>query len=393
MKTKHHIFALCLSVSCLLSAQTRSSLVIGEEFIFPVQSEHCHGSSIVELPNGDLLACWFQGSGERTADDVRIMGARKKKESAQWSSPFVMADTEGIPDCNPVLFLNNSGKLFLVWIAVQGNVWQGSVLVCKTSTNYLSSDCPLWEWQTPILLKPDNRFVEEIEKGFAAVIGNNNGWSEYALPYEKHILEAAKDPMKRAFGWMTRIKPLLFPDGRIVLPLYSDGFNLGLMALSDNNGETWHPSLPLVGRGPIQPALALCKNGEIIAYCRDSGDAPSRIWESRSTDRGETWSPATKTEIPSQASVELLALRDGRFVLIVNNNPQGGRGKLSLLLSNDEAKSWHSTMEIESDPEGSFSYPALIQTADGTLHLTYSYSKGGKKSIKHLTIDLSNTNK
>jgi len=49
------------------------------ELVFPVQAEHAHGSTLVELPNGDLLVGWFQGSGERWADDVRILGARKRK--------------------------------------------------------------------------------------------------------------------------------------------------------------------------------------------------------------------------------------------------------------------------------------------------------------------------
>lgn len=69
------------------------------------------------------------------------------------------------------------------------------------------------------------------------------------------INTAALDPMKRNLGWMTRIKPLLIGENRIVLPLYSDGFNLSIMAISDDQGATWHPSLPVVGRGPIQPAL------------------------------------------------------------------------------------------------------------------------------------------
>ena len=47
--------------------------------LFPPQSEHAHGSSIVQLSNGDVLAAWFQGSGERKADDVLILGARLKK--------------------------------------------------------------------------------------------------------------------------------------------------------------------------------------------------------------------------------------------------------------------------------------------------------------------------
>ena len=93
--------------------------LVKSTLIFPPQPKHVHGSSIVALPNGDFLAVWFYGSGERTADDVQIMGARLRKGDTKWSEPFLMADTPNIPDCNPVLFLNQDKKLFLVWIAVQ----------------------------------------------------------------------------------------------------------------------------------------------------------------------------------------------------------------------------------------------------------------------------------
>ena len=66
--------------------------VFNSEIIIPYQNEHVHGSTIEELPNGDLLAAWFQGSGERWADDVKIFGARKKYGGNEWSEPFVLAD-------------------------------------------------------------------------------------------------------------------------------------------------------------------------------------------------------------------------------------------------------------------------------------------------------------
>src|SRR5690349_20243807 len=46
------------------------------ELLFPVEFWHNHASSIVETPEGDLLVCWFHGSGERQADDVLVLGAR-----------------------------------------------------------------------------------------------------------------------------------------------------------------------------------------------------------------------------------------------------------------------------------------------------------------------------
>ncbi len=70
------------------------------ELIFPVEHWHNHGSCIVECPNGDLLVCWFHGSGERKADDVVILGARKVKATGEWTKPFLMADTPNFPDTN-----------------------------------------------------------------------------------------------------------------------------------------------------------------------------------------------------------------------------------------------------------------------------------------------------
>ncbi|MDX1285602.1 MAG: exo-alpha-sialidase, partial [Draconibacterium sp.] len=221
--------------------------IVKEELIFTPQHEHSHGSSIVALPNGDFLAAWFQGSGERTADDVRIMGARLEKGKSKWSKPFLLADTYGLPDCNPVLFLNNKGKLFLVWIAVQGNRWEGSILRTRTTTNYNNSGAPVWEWQDNILIKPGKEFVEEIDKKFDEMPELKHGWAEYAPLYDNMIKEASKHQVNRSIGWMTRIKPLILKSGRIVLPLYSDGYNLSICAISDDDGETWKPSKPIVG--------------------------------------------------------------------------------------------------------------------------------------------------
>ncbi len=362
---------------------------ISEVLIFTPQEDHTHGSSLVELPNGDQLAAWFQGSGERSADDVRIMGARLKKGSKQWSSPFLMADTPHIPDCNPVLFLNHDKKLFLVWIAVQANRWEHSILRLRTSTEYNKDGAPVWNWQDNILLKPDGSFATEVAAKLKAMPELPRGWSEYAPRYDAMIAEAATDPAKRSTGWMTRIKPLLLEDRKIVLPLYSDGFNFSLMAISNDDGTTWLPSLPLVGRGPIQPALVQKKNGHLVAYLRDSGDWPTRVQVSESEDGGQSWSAATKTEIPNTASVAVLTLNDGSWAF-VGNDIVDGRYRLALFLSDDEGQSWKWKTYLENEPkdQGSFSYPCLTQGADGLLRITYSYSLDGKKeAIKYVVAD------
>ncbi len=384
--------------SCLLLAAlfllhhavcTAQHLAIEQSvLIFPLQDKHVHASSIVHLPNGDLLAVWFYGSGERTADDVRLLGARLKKGQTSWSEPFLMADTPNLPDCNPVLFLNQENQLFLVWIAVLANKWEQAVLRFRTSVNYLNSGAPVWNWQDNILLNPGEQFAKEVALKMKALPESTAGWSEYAPPYDKMITSASQDAAKRSVGWMTRIKPLILGK-RILLPLYSDGFNFSLMAISDDQGLSWRPSLPVVGRGPIQPAIVQKKNGHLLAFMRDSGDAPNRVQVSESADLGETWTPAVKSELLNTASVELLVLQDGRWAF-VGNDVDDGRYRLSLFLSDDEGLSWKWKLVLENTipGQGNFSYPCLIQASDGFLHLTYSYHLDKEhKSIKYMVLN------
>ena len=387
---KYYTFlTLLVFITFNVFAQKASKYIVHEGLIFPYQSEHVHGSSIVLLPNGDKLSTWFQGSGERNADDVRIMGSRMKKGSESWTPPFLMADTKAMPDCNPVLFMNSKNKLFLVWIAVQANRWEYSILKFRTSTNYNTEGAPEWDWQDNILLKPDDSFAKEVEMKFIDLPPNHAGWAEYAPSYDNMIKEASKDKWKRSIGWMTRIKPLILKNGRILLPLYSDGLNMSLVAISDDDGETWIPSLPIVGRGPIQPALAQKKNGEIVAFMRDSGNPPSRVHKSISKDQGESWSATTKIDIPNTASVELIKMKDGKFAFF-GNDIVDGRYRLSLYISDDEGETWNWKVQIEDDPTraGSFSYPCLVQDKKGLLHIIYSYRTGeSQKSIKYVVVD------
>ena len=392
---KKSIFAVFIPIAVCFScntagAQTASTnlnnLSFRSEYIFPFQDLHVHSSSIVELPNGDLLACWFEGSGERTANDVVVKGARLKKGELGWSKTFDLADTPGHPDCNPTLFIDKDNRLHLFWIVVQANRWETSILKSRVSTNYQKSGAPEWEWQDIILLKPDEEFAETIEYGFREANTQGVAWAEYAPLYERMIVEAALDPKKRETGWMTRTHPLQLPDGRILLPLYSDGYNLSLIAISDDNGQSWQPGLPIVGRGNIQPSLVLKKNGDLVAFMRDNGDEPGRVIKSISKDNGFNWSIAKKTSVPNPGtSVEAISLDDGDWVMVYNDI-ENGRHSLGVSLSDDEGETWKWTRHLEKrgPGEGSFSYPSVIQAKNGIIHVTYSFHLTEKKTIKHV---------
>lgn len=358
------------------------------EFIFPPQGEHAHSSSIVETPEGDLLVCWFQGSGERSANDVRVNGARLKKGGKNWSSVFLMADTYNLPDCNPVLFIDQQQKLWMFWIAVQANRWERSLLKYRTSTNYKGEGAPVWNWQDVITLQPGDVFAETIEKGFKALNRDEGLWAEYALPFTEQIIKAAKDPVKRQTGWMTRTHPITLPGGRILLPLYSDGFNLSLVAYSDDRGKTWRAGKPIVGFGPNQPSIIRKNDGTLVAYMRDDGDAPYRVLKCTSADDGETWSWARDIDIPNPgSSLEVIRLRNGHWVMVYNDT-EDGRYSLAVSLSDDEGATWKWMKHLEktAKSQGSFAYPSVIQAKNGRIHVTYSYSDvNGKQTIKHVS--------
>lgn len=377
---------LCLSIlftKAATSQPAEQKPFFQSEAVFPLQDKHAHSSAIVELSNGDLLSCWFQGYGERKANDVMIKGARLKKGQSKWSEPFVLADTPGNPDCNPTMFIDRKGRLHLVWIVVVANQWENSVLKTRISSDYLHDGPPKWEWQDIILLKPGEAFAETVENKFRELKAPELAWAGYAPKYEKQITEAAKDTRKRETGWMSRIKPLILPSGRILLPLYSDGYNLSMIAVSDDHGDNWEPALPIVGRGNIQPAVIREKDGSLVAYMRDNGDSPGRIMKSESTDEGMTWSAARKTSLPNPgASIDAITLKDGNL-LMVYNDLEDGRHRLAVSLSDDEGKTWKWTRYLENDQEGSFSYPTAIQTKDGLIHVSYSFHVKAGKTIRH----------
>lgn len=394
------------------------------ELVFPIQAEHAHGSTLVELPNGDLLVGWFQGSGERWADDVRILGARKKKGEAAWSAPFLLADVKEFPDCNPVLFLDPRGRLWLMWITIIANQWETSLVKYRVSDDFLDqAGAPAWRWQDTLLLKPGGKTERGIQSGDPFVASVRDQLTHYGAylasdpvhaaarerwtSQSERLLSLAKGedmmragrvyaldgkadesrmgyPYFRRMGWQTRNKPIITRTGRMIVPLYSDGFSFSLMAYTDDAGENWKTSTPLVGGAAIQPAIAATARGELVAYMRDNGPPPKRLHVSRSLDQGQTWSPVRDSELPNPGTAcDIVTLPNGHWVM-VNNDTEAGRHRLTLSLSEDEGKTWRYHKRIADDAATRSHYPAIIVGADGSIHVSYSFFQDdNRKAIKH----------
>lgn len=371
------------------------------EIIFPLEHWHNHASMIVEAPNGDLLVCWFHGSGERTADDVVIRGARMKQGQRSWSEPFPLADTPGYPDTNATMFVDPRQRLWLLWPTILANEWHTALMKYKISSDYLGDGPPRWSVSEVLHVTPGDDFKTTVDKELDRLAPTAPA-DPVARQYLDKLRKDAGDKLTRRIGWMTRAHPYVLDGTRLIVPLYSDGFSFSLMAISDDWGATWKTSTPIVGFGNIQPSLARKRDGTLVAYMRDNGPAPKRLHVSESRDRGETWSAERDTELPNPGSgAEVIVLANGHWLLAYNDLEQG-RYSLALSISEDEGATWPWTRHLERDADpssadrrGEYHYPSIIQARDGSLHATYSYfippgqaardaqGRVVRKSIKH----------
>jgi predicted neuraminidase len=373
------------------------------ELIFPLEHWHNHASCIVETPRGDLLVCWFHGSGERTADDVRIEGARKRAGTKTWSPRFVLADTPLYPEGNPAMFVDPSKRLWLIHTTILANTWESALLKYRTSTDYERDGPPRWETSEVLHVTPGKEFEETVLR----TLPRMEAHAQAASPEQQQRLRAhldglrahSTDKLYRRLGWMPRAHPFVLDGTRLIVPLYSDGFSFSLMAITDDWGKNWHTSTPLVGAGNIQPSIVRRADGSLYTLMRDNGGPPKRLHQSESRDRGETWSDVTDSDLPNPGSgAEVIGLRNGHWALIANDTERG-RGSLVVQISDDEGKTWRWKRHLELDPPGpeagSYHYPSIIQARDGWLHASYSYhlakrdvgvdsdGQPARKSIKH----------
>lgn len=379
-----HLAALALAA--LLTAEPAEKPLYQAELVFPLHAEHNHAPGIVECPNGDLLVSWYRGSGERTADDVAVYGARLTKGGTQWSDAFLMADHPDFPDCNTCMHIDRQGRLWLYWPVIIANSWESCITQYKVSSNYLQPGPPVWEDHGQILLKPAD-FKDEAVTLLEELLGGlKEPLTERQQKEITEIRSRLGDKLFQRLGWQPRCKPTVLPSGRILLPLYSDTYSFSIMAISDDDGKHWYAGKPLMGFGNIQPAVLRRDDGTLVAYMRENG-VQDRIRVAESSDDGVTWGPVGNSELPNPGSgLDGLRLKNGHWLLVYNDTTQG-RKRLAVSISEDEGQTWKWTRHLEDEPSGAYHYPAVTQGKDGTIHVVYSYFVDGGKSMKHAAIN------
>jgi predicted neuraminidase len=289
------------------------------------------------------VAAWFGGTHERHPD-VGIWVSRCL--DGKWTTPVEVADgvgfaTNRFPTWNPVLFNPKAGPLMLFY---------------KVGPNPR-------EWWGMVMTSEDDGAI----------------WGE-----PRRLPEGILGPIKN--------KPIELADGDILSPSSTEdnGWQVHFERSSDN-GETWTSTGP-VNDGEkiraIQPSILSYGKGRLQALGRTRSSGIFSIW---SKDDGKTWGDMGLTQLPNPSSgTDAVTLKDGRQLLVYNHNTREatnnkGRSPLNVALS-DDGIHWGAALLLEDDSEApsGFAYPAVIQTSNGLVHITYTWQR---KRIKHVVID------
>jgi predicted neuraminidase len=318
-----------------------------EEFVFADASfEACHASTIVETPGGGLLSAWFGGLEEGDTS-VEIWLSSKKPGQKTWSPPEKMTDFPEIPCWNPVLFLDRDNKLWLYFkIGPSPMTWVGAYITSSDGGQSWSGISYLPAGHLgPIRCKPIILSDGTILAGSSVEAGRKRG-----------------TPVKPYWSWASWVER------------------------STDNSKTWSIHGPIThpetNFGVIQPTLWQTDSGQVRMLMRSTSQI-GWVVESTSNDGGITWEPGKVTSLPNPNSgIDAVKLQDGRVALIYNHT-RSGRSPLNLAFSTDDGDTWGTPLILEDEP-GEYSYPAIIQSADGKLHMTWTWKR---ERVKHVVVD------
>ncbi|WP_257668596.1 sialidase family protein [Parapedobacter tibetensis] len=317
--------------------------IVVDEFLFDTAPfPSCHSATITETPTG-LVAAFFGGTRERNPD-VEIYVSRHV--DGDWLPPVsaangIVNDTLRLPTWNPVLYQIPGGALQLYYkVGPKPSEWWGML---KTS--------------------------DDGGKTWSAAIKLPNGYI---------------GPVKN--------KPVLLDNENLIAPSSTEGNGWRIHhEVTSDFGVTWRKIGPLEkgddNLDAIQPSILNHGKGKLQLLARSRNRALVQAW---SDDDGETWTSLEKSDLPNNNSgTDAVTMRDGRHALVYNHVlppgdlAKGPRTPLNLSISKD-GKNWHAALILEDSPISQYSYPSIIQTSDGLLHVVYTWRR---ERIKHVVVD------
>ena len=368
-------------------------LIFDAGFISAAPGQAVHAPSIVELANGSLRAVWFSGSREG-ARDVTIQSAVMDAASLRWGAESTLFERHQIERSlwryvkkigNPVIARAPDGSLHLWMVNVSLGGWAGSSLSWARSAD----DGATWSSPRRLVTSPFLN-ISTLVKG----------------------------------------APFAYANGQIGLPVYHEFVaKLGEVLRLDAEGRVTDKVRIAGSQGSLQPVVLVTGAKTAWAYLR-SGTAAALI-ASHTDDAGKTWSLAQASQLPNPDSAlagligsdgtrwlalnpttdnrETLALASsqgaiGMDVTSVWNVEASTQPERRLTITEYEALLGKELMAQGVAPEKTsayiasarrqlcgpercsqeFSYPYLLQSRDGHIHLVYTWHR---TRIKHVRLD------
>ena len=350
-----------------------------------------HAANLAFLPDGTLSCVWFGGTMEGMGD-ISIYMSRLAPGSNRWSEPEKMSDDPQKSEQNPLIFNAPDGKTWLLYTSHTSGNQDGSVVKCRISDDGGRSFGPV-----RILCDSPGTFVRQ------QIVVNGRG--EWLLP----VFRCVGLNGQRWSGDADTAAVLISRDG---------GASWQMHDIADSIGAVHMNILPLGG-------------DEMIAFYRNR--FAESILSSRSSDGGRTWSAPEPTELPNNnSSIQATVLNDGGIAMVYNHSnadmsdarrlslydeiegDDAGetatavadirrkaiwgvpRAPLSLAISRDGGRSFPYRIDLDTGDghclsnnskdslNREFSYPSVIQSGDGTLHVAYTYYR---RAIKYVRLE------
>ncbi|CAN7550652.1 sialidase family protein [Paenibacillus sp. LjRoot56] len=316
-----------------------------------------HAANLLELDNGDLLCVWFSGSGEGNPD-TNVLMSRLSAGSNEWTAPMQLSGDSERSEQNPILHQGPDGKLWLFHTSNEPHNQKTSRIVYRISD--------------------DNGFT----------------WGPTEVLFD-------------GLGIFLRHPLLVLKNGDWLLPTYYcklDG-HYSVVQISSDQGKTWKEYEVQGSTHRVQMNVVERNDGTLYAMFRSR--QADRIYTSISQDNGRNWTVPVKSELPNNnSSMQFTKLQNGHLALIYNNSSMERdqfrwvqrkgefrkkplRTPLTLAISEDEGKTWPYYRNIQmadleyKDSEIGYSYPSIISTRDGKIHIAFSYLR---KGIKHVCL-------
>ena len=334
--------ALALFAGTALAGVAASPALVTHEFIYEKASyPSCHASTIVESGQGGLVAAWFGGTAEKNPD-VGIWVSHYDSAKKAWTPSVEVAngvqpDGKRHPTWNPVLFQPQGNVPLMLFYKVgpSPQTWWGEL---RTSTD-----------------------------------GGRKWGAARRLP------DGIYGPIKN--------KPVQLADGTILSPTSDETDEKPskwrvYFERSTDGGATWAKT-PFLNDGltvgAIQPSVLFLGGDKLQAVGRTR---QGKVFTVSSENSGKSWGEMSLLPLANPSSgTDAVTLKDGRH-LIVYNPVARGRTPLNVALSRD-GRDWQDVVTLEDQP-GEYSYPAIIQTSDGRVHITYTWKR---QRIRHAVID------